>query len=224
MWMRVRLAKTGRARFLSHLDLQRAVERILRRADLPIAFSQGFNPHPRVSFGSALATGTSSEGEFLDVELTRPVAPEEFVARTNAVAPAGLRVLEARRAPEGGASLAALLDAAEYRITLEGVDPERLARAVEDFLAADEVVVTRTGKSGPRPVNIRPQVYHLEMTGPGELRAVVQTGPRGNLKPEDLVAALRPAIGEPVRVESHRLMLYRRDPETGALTEPWSLK
>jgi len=221
--MRVRLAKTGRARFLSHLDLQRAIERILRRADLPIAYSQGFNPHPRVSFGSALATGTSSEGEFIDVELAQPVAPEEFVARANACSPEGIRLLEARPAPEGGDSLMALLDAAEYRITLEGVEPERLARAVEAFLAAEEVVVTRKGKSGPRPVNIRPQVYRLEVTAPGQLRAVVQTGSKGNLKPEDLVAALRPEIGDGARVESHRLMLYHRDPETGALIEPWSL-
>lgn len=226
MKLRVRLSKTGTARFFSHLDLQSALERILRRADLPIAYSQGFSPHPRISFGSALATGASSEGEFIDLELSRPVNPAEFLAQANAFSPRGLRFMEAREVPAKGDSLMALLDAAEYLLTLSGAALESLKEAVDRFRAAEVVDVVKEGRSGPRQVNIRPQVYDLEVTGADQLRAVVQTGPNGNLKPEDLVNGLRslsPELGEPALVQTHRLMLYRRDPGAGALLDPWSL-
>lgn len=225
--LRVRLAKTGMARFFSHLDLQRTLERTLRRAGLPIAYSQGFSPHPRISFGSALATGSSSEGEFIDMELTQEMEPDAFVGQANAHCPQGLRLMEARRlATVKGDSLMALINAAAYRLTLTGANADRLKAAVDGFLAVEVVEVTREGRTGPRPVNIRPQVYALEVTGPGELRALVQTGPQGNLKPEDLVTGLRtlaPELATLALSQTHRLMLYRRDPETGALTEPWAL-
>jgi radical SAM-linked protein len=224
--LRVRLSKTGMARFFSHLDLQRTLERVLRRAGLPIAYTQGFSPHPKVSFASALATGTSSEGEFLDVELAQPMEPAEFVAQANAFCPPGLRFVEARPTVQKGDSLMALIDAAEYRLTVTGASAERLDAAVQAFLAAAAVEVTKEGRTGARQVNIRPQVYQLEVTGPNELRAVVQTGPQGNLKPEDLVSGLRsvaPDLGDVALSLTHRLMLYRRDPETGALIEPWEL-
>ncbi len=221
------MAKTDMARFFSHLDLQRTLERVIRRAGLPIAFTQGFNPHMKISYASALATGTSSEGEFVDVELTEELAPNTFLDAVNAVSPAGLRVLEARVLPGAkGDSLTSLLTAAEYRLTLADGDLTHLPAAVDAFLAAPVVTVTKEGKTGPRQVDIRPQAYALEVTGPAELRAVVQTGPQGNLRPDDLVSGLKavaPALGEVTLAQAHRLMLYRRDPESGALLEPWDL-
>ncbi|WP_273381552.1 TIGR03936 family radical SAM-associated protein [Symbiobacterium thermophilum] len=226
MRLRIRLAKLGLARFLSHLDFQRVVERGLRRAELPLAFTQGFNPHPRISYASALATGTSSEGEFIDVDLTEPVEPEAFVSRANAALPADVRLLEARPAPEGGESLMALVNAAEYRLTLQGADEEALRQAVARFLEAEQVVVTREGPAGSRSVDIRPHVYSLAVEGPGELRALVQTGSAGNVRPDEVVAGLIRCAPDLAGVElalAHRLMLYRRDPETGICAEPWSL-
>lgn len=226
--LRIRLSKTGMARFFSHLDLQRTLERVLRRASLPIAYTQGFSPHPRISFASALATGTSSEGEFIDVELSQPMAPNEFLAQANAQCPPGLRLLEARPTELKGDSLMSLLDAAEYllTLTLEGGASDRLADAVAAFLAAELVEVTKEGRTGPRLVNIRPQVFALAALGPNQLRALLQTGSQGNLKPDDLVAGLRslaPDLGPVTLAQAHRVMLYRRDPESGALAEPWAL-
>lgn len=226
MKLRVRLAKEGPARFFSHLDLQRTLERSLRRAGLPIAYTQGFSPHPRISFASALATGTSSQGEFIDVELAEAMAPEAFVAQANQFCPTGLALQEARVAPETKDSLMALLDAAEYRLTLSGVTPEALEGAVAAFLAATEVEVTKESRSGARQVNIRPQVHQVEVVGPRQIRAVLQTGPQGNLKPDDLLKGLKavaPELAEAALAESHRLMLYRRDPESGRLLTPWEL-
>ena len=226
MKLRVRFSKQGLARFFSHLDLQRTLERILRRASLPIAYSQGFNPHPRISFASALATGTGSEGEFFDVELTEDVTPAAFLAQANLSCPAGLRMEEAHPAPEKGESLMALVNAAAYRLTVAGADEGALREAVAELMAREEVVITKGGKKGPRPVNIRPLLFGLEIEGANTLRAVVQTNPQGNLKPEELVTALRslmPGGAEFELAQAHRLMLYQRDAKTGKLTEPWEL-
>jgi radical SAM-linked protein len=234
--LRIRLAKQHTARFFSHLDIQRTLERILRRAELPMAYSQGFNPHPRMSFASALATGVSSEGEFIDVDLTEPVAPEEFVVRANRCSPPGLTFVEAREVPAKGDSLFSLVDTADYRITLQAADVQVVADAVAAFLAADVVEVAKEGKRGTRLVNIREQVYALtvegslpEPDGAGlvvNLRAVLQSGSQGSLKSETLaegLALVSPAFSDCVLVSAHRLMIYRREPRTGALQLPWDL-
>jgi radical SAM-linked protein len=237
--LRVRLAKQHLAKFHSHLDLQRTMERVLRRAGLPLAYSQGFSPHPKMSFGSALATGTSSEGEFVDIELSEPMEPEVFVARANHFCPPGLMLVEARVAPEKGDSLFSLLDVAEYRLTVKvpGSGAGAVAEAVAAFLARDVVDLEKETKRGTRRVNIREQVYSLAVEGllpdPGgdavlvNLRVQAQSGSQGNLKPEVLLEGLQavaePSLATAELVGAHRLMLFRRDPESGALLEPWGL-
>lgn len=239
MLLRVRLAKQHMARFFSHLDLQRTLERSLRRADLPIAYTQGFNPHPRISFGSALATGSSSEGEFIDIELAEPVAPDAFVAQANRYCPPGLRLLEARAVACKGDALFAGLDVAEYRLTLS-VPPSVGAGAVEAavaaFLSAAAVEVEKETKRGNRLVNIRELVHALQVetvlpapSGEGSvvnLRTLLQSGQQGSLKPALLLEGLKliaPPIAPAELVGEHRLMQYRRNPETGALEEPWDV-
>lgn len=231
MKIRVRLAKDPAARFLSHLDLQRTLERSLRRAEIPFAMSLGFNPHPRISFASALAVSITSEAEFVDVELSEDLAPAEFVRRLNAGFPPGLSAAEARRVPDDAPTLMALVDAADYRIAValatDSIAPA-LVDGIGEFLARDEVQVQKESKGSTKTVNIRPQVYKLELTGAAggsaDLLALVQSGSGGNLRPEDLVAGLAvvaPAwSGARVR-QAHRLAVYHRDGER--LVEPWEL-
>ncbi|HEY3363733.1 MAG TPA: TIGR03936 family radical SAM-associated protein [Symbiobacteriaceae bacterium] len=237
MKLRVRVAKQHQAIYFSHLDLLRTLERSLRRAALPLAYTQGFSPHPRVSFAAALATGHSSEGEFIDVELTDDLDPADFVARANRTCPPGLSFVEAREAPEGD-SLQSLLNMSEYRMTLSlpAADPEGLAAGVTEFLRREAVEVTKEGKRGAHLVNIRPQVHKLSLEavlpGPGgdgavaNLRVVLEMGNQGNLKPDDLLTGLQ-AVSERFRpaelVRAHRLTMYRHNPRTGALEEPWDL-
>lgn len=231
MKIRVRLAKGPAARFLSHLDLQRTLERSLRRAEIPFAMSLGFSPHPRISFAAALAVGITSEAEFVDVELTEEMAPEEFVRRLNAGFPAGLSVAEARRVPDTAPTLMALMDAADYRITVAlpaPTPPAELAAGLSDLLARSEVLVAKETKSGLKTVNIRPQVYRLELAvatdGDVDLLALVQSGSAGNLRPEDLVAglaAVAPGWGGARERQAHRLAVYHRQGQR--LVEPWEL-
>lgn len=228
MKIRVQYAKEGRLRFLSHLDVQRTLARAFRRSGLPVAYSQGFNPHPRISFGSALATGVSSEGEFFDLNLTEPVAPDQLTAVLNRALPDGLRVVEAREVPEQQDSLMSLLNAAKYRLTLElgPAEPQVLRTAVAAFLQREAVPFLRQGKKGKVPVDIRKQVYELSAASENVLLATVQNGSEGSLKPAELLEGLKQVAPElePVRLRDvHRLICLRWDPETGSGQLPWAL-
>ena len=125
--IRVRFAKRGRLRFLSHRDVARSVERAVRRAGIPVAHSHGFSPHPRLSWIGAAPTGAASEAEYLEIGLTRPLDPADLAAALDAALPDGLDVLAAAEAE--GTPLAERIDASEWRIELPGISPDDLRRA-----------------------------------------------------------------------------------------------
>src|SRR6188472_4493375 len=129
--LRIRYAKRGPLRFTSHRDFARAFERALRRAGVPIAFSQGFTPHPKVSYASAAPTGVASEAEYLEIGLRAVVDPAELVRALDAALSPGLDVLEAVESPlTGGGSLADRIDASSWRIELPGITGHDIAVAV----------------------------------------------------------------------------------------------
>src|SRR5690348_13569796 len=146
--VRLRYAKRGPLRFTSHRDFARAFERAIRRAGVPIAYSQGFSPHPKISYVGASPTGVASEAEYLELGLRDEVDPGRLRLALDAALSPGLDVLEAVTA-DGGA-LADRIDVSRWRIELDGVSPERLAAAVAAFEAASEVLVERMTKQGRR--------------------------------------------------------------------------
>jgi radical SAM-linked protein len=158
--VRVRYAKRGRLRFTSHRDIARAVERALRRARVPMAFSAGFSPHPRISWVGAAPTGVASEAEYVELGLAVRVDPEALRADLDASLPPGLDVLEVVEAPPG-TSLPDRVEASHWSVLLPGVEPADAERAVGAFLAAEEVVVERLTKSGRRPLDARAAVVRL---------------------------------------------------------------
>jgi radical SAM-linked protein len=151
--IRVRFAKRGRLRFLSHRDVARSVERAVRRAGIPVAHSHGFSPHPRLSWIGAAPTGAASEAEYLEIGLTRPLDPASLAAALDAALPEGLDVLAAAAAE--GSPLAERIDASEWRIEVPGVTLAELGRAVAALEAAEAVVVERVTPSGRRQVDVR---------------------------------------------------------------------
>lgn len=165
--LRIRYAKRGPLRFTSHRDFARAFERAVRRAGLPIAFSQGFTPHPKISYASAAPTGAASEAEYLEVGLSSPVEPGWARAVLDAALSPGLDVLDVRVAATGG-GLADRLTASRWLIELPGVATGRLAAAVDAFLAADEVMVERMTKQGRRRFDARGAVVALSVRPPAE--------------------------------------------------------
>ncbi len=170
--VRVRYAKRGRMRFTSHRDIGRAFERAVRRAGLPVAYSSGFNPHPRLSYAGAAPTGAASEAEYLEVALAERCDPVTLGAALDRAMPPGLDVVEAVTAQPG--SLADRLQASAWRLRLAGVEPDAARVAVAAFLAAGAVEVDRMTKRGLRTFDARAAVVRLDVREPASGPA---TGP-----------------------------------------------
>ena len=191
--LRVRYAKRGRLRFSSTRDFQRALERALRRAAVPMAFSAGFHPHPKISYANAAPTGTASEAEYFEISVTERVDPARVRAALDEALPAGLDILEVVEAVPG--ALADRLQASDWVMEFRGMPVESLERAAEQLLAQERVEVTRVMKNGPRTFDVRGAVVSLHVS-PSEdatcaiLRAVVRhTTPA--VRPDDVLCALQ---------------------------------
>lgn len=193
--LRLRYAKRDRLRFASHRDFQRAFERALRRAEIPIAFSAGFSPHPKVSYANAAPTGAASEAEYLEIAVTAVCDPERVRAALDEALPPGLDIVEVvqARTPD----FAERLQASCWRIELPGVSPQQVQGAVAALLAAQEVIVERLTKQGRRSFDARGAIDRLEVVAsagePGGcviLTAVVRHG-TPTVRPDDVLAALR---------------------------------
>lgn len=211
--VRLRYAKRGRLRFASTRDFQRALERALRRADVPMAFSAGFHPHPRISYANAAATGAASEAEYVELALCRRVDPDALRLALDEALPAGLDVLQVVDVAElGPGSLADRLQASVWVVAMRDQPPGPVATAVADLLSRDEASVTRTFKNGPRTFDVRSAIVSLrvldavaETTVPGEVLAafgsdcailhmvVRHTTPA--VRPDDILTALRSVSG-----------------------------
>jgi radical SAM-linked protein len=159
--LRLRYAKRGRLRFSSHRDFQRAFERALRRADVPMAYSAGFSPHPRISYANAAPTGAASEAEYVEIAVMRRCDPARLRAALDQALPPGLDVVELVEAGSGG--LADRLEGSVWRIELPGADPGQVATAIAGFLAAERVEVQRLTKTGQRTFDTRNAVIRLDL-------------------------------------------------------------
>lgn len=232
--LRVRYAKRGRLRFSSHRDFQRALERALRRAEVPIAYSAGFSPHPKVSYANAAPTGAASEAEYLELALSTRTDPELVRAGLDAALPAGLDLVEVVEVPAGAGPLADRLQASAWRLVLPGVEPERALEAVRALLAAGSVPVQRLTTSGTRTldpaaalVRAEPGVDEgLSVGGPVPMTCAIlhvvvrHTTPA--VRPDDVLAALRVVadLAPPSPPVVTRLAQGPLDEADGTVTDP----
>ncbi len=188
--LRIRYAKRGRLRFTSHRDFSRAFERALVRARVPMAYSSGFNPHPRISYAGAAPTGSASEAEYLEIGLATRVAPDDVRRDLDAVMPDGLDVVAVAESP--GGALADRLTASRWRIDT-GAEPDALAGAVGEFLAAEAVSVERMTKKGLREFDCRAAVVSLAADGAALDLLLRHTVPA--VRPDDVLTGLRAVAG-----------------------------
>lgn len=200
MRMVMRFGKNARLRFISHLDLQRFYQRALNRSGLPIAFSQGFNPHPVMAFASALALGWTSEYEMLDVKLAVPIGRRKAEEAMRGALPEDLPVLEVKLIDDRASSLMPLVRASDYRISGSGISREML----DDFLARESVMAMRKTKSGEKLVDIRPMALDLRLED-ADLMARLSLTDKDTLKPDLLVRTITGTDPEAMRI--HRLAL-----------------
>ena len=193
--LRVRYAKRGRLRFSSTRDFQRALERALRRAGVPMAFSAGFHPHPKISYANAAPTGTASEAEYFEISVTEQVDTESVRAALDEALPDGLDVLEVVAAAPG--ALADRLQGSDWVMDFPGLSEADLQRAADQLLALERVEVTRTFKTGPKTFDVRSAVVSMTTEASQRpdcaiLRVVVRhTTPA--VRPDDVLTALRAA-------------------------------
>ncbi|MEU1041098.1 TIGR03936 family radical SAM-associated protein [Streptomyces sp. NPDC005551] len=241
--IRLRYTKRGRLRFTSHRDFQRAFERALRRAEVPMAYSAGFTPHPKVSYANAAPTGTGSEAEYLEIALTEARDPDKLRELLDESLPTGLDITEAVEARTSG--LADRLTASVWELRLDGVTPEDARRAVDAFNAAETVEVQRRTKNGMRTFDARAAVAGLEADGP---RSEASSSPDGApdpqadrptdqpcailrlvvrhvtpaVRPDDVLSGLRAVadLAPPVAAAVTRLAQGLFDEETGTVTDP----
>ncbi|MFI1483700.1 TIGR03936 family radical SAM-associated protein [Streptomyces sp. NPDC020747] len=248
--IRLRYTKRGRLRFTSHRDFQRAFERALRRAEVPMAYSAGFTPHPKVSYANAAPTGTGSEAEYLEIALTHARDPEKLRLLLDESMPVGLDIIDAVEARTSG--LADRLTASVWELRLDGVTPEDAERAVDAFTSAEAVEVQRRTKNGMRTFDARGAVASLEArtaqpeahTAQPEaqksqsethspqpdrptdqacaiLRLVVRHVTPA-VRPDDVLSGLRAVadLAPPVPAAVTRLAQGLFDEETGTVTDP----
>ncbi|MEU9699901.1 TIGR03936 family radical SAM-associated protein [Streptomyces sp. NPDC047981] len=226
--IRLRYTKRGRLRFTSHRDFQRAFERALRRAEVPMAYSAGFTPHPKVSYANAAPTGTGSEAEYLEIALTEARDPETLRALLDESLPAGLDITDAVEARTSG--LADRLTASVWELRLDGVTPEDAQKAVDAFLAAETVEVQRKTKNGIRSFDARSAVAELQARSAADrpldnacaiLRLVVRHVTPA-VRPDDVLSGLRAVadLAPPVPAAVTRLAQGLFDEESGTVTDP----
>ena len=212
----IRFGKQPRLRFISHLDLQRFFQRALNRTGLPVAYTQGFNPHAVMSFGSALALGWTSEYEILDVKLSVPMGRKRTEEAMRQALPEDLPVMEVRMVDDRHPAPMAMVRASDYEIALSGENAGAVLDAADAFLASEQVMAVRKTKSGEKEIDIRPLAISLERAG-DVLLARLKLTETDTLKPDLLVNSLAKLAGvEPPEARIHRKCLLGED-ESGAL-------
>jgi len=220
MKVRVRFNKLGKIRWTSHRDVARMWERAFRRLSLPLAYTQGFSPRPKVSFGLALSTGHESLAEYLDLELAAgtPLDVSTLAARLSPALPAGIDVQAAVTLDDRAGSLQEEVTSCDWLIEVTGADAGRLPELAASALAAQSLVVTRQRKGHDVTDDVRPAILSLDAgttdTGNAVLRCELATQPRG-LRPAELLGALSPELEEGLVRRLHQWI--QRD---GARWEP----
>jgi radical SAM-linked protein len=224
--LRLRYTKRGRLRFISHRDFARAFERALRRARVPMAYSAGFSPHPKISYVGAAPTGVASEAEYLEIGLAKRCDPAAVRRALDESLPPGIDVLEC--VESRGGSLADRIDTSIWEVALPGVDEPSAAAAVAAFLASEWVPVERLTKNGRRLLDARAAVLRADTTAgetaagaPCAILRVVVRHVTPAVRSDDILSGLRSVAGlEPAApAEATRLAQGQLD-DTGRLLDP----
>ena len=187
--------KGERIRHIGHLDIQRSVQRGLRRSGLPVAYSNGFNPHILITFASALSTGACGTREIMDVTMAEKVSAEEFLEKMNRAMPPEMQLSEARQLDQKHPALMASLRAARYDLLIR--DPEqaeKLAAAIPGMLAKETIPAMRKTKTALKECDIKPLIYELKSDGQHILATLMLTE-REACKPGMLLEALTREAG-----------------------------
>ena len=182
--LRLRWSKGEEVRFTSHLDVLRTFERAIRRSGIPIAYSEGFHPHPKIAFGPPLPLGLISEAEYLDLQLTEPFS-NQFLLRLNKALPQGFKILEAKTIFTKAESLSSAINSALYKTELP-LTEEEIKEKIEYTLSQRNLMASRVSKEELKEVDIRFEIFKLEIED-SILRMILSVGSSGYAKPQEVL-------------------------------------
>ena len=191
MKLRIKFRKFGAVRFIGHLDLMRFFQKMIRRAELDIAYSKGFSPHQIMSFAAPLGVGLESNGEYVDVEMNSVTTSADMIKRLNAASVEGIEILSIRLLPENCANAMASVAAASYTVRFrEGRSPKADYRnGLPEFLKSDEIPYKKETKKGSVTLNLKPAIYELQIEEDGSIYMLVNASSSGNIKPAMILEA-----------------------------------
>ena len=209
MKMIAKFSREGAACYMSHLDLLRCVQRTLRRAGIPLSYSQGFNPHPILSFAQAMGVGLATTGDYFEVGLSEDMTPQAFVQSFNDAAAPGVHVLQARPAAEREKTIMSQVEAATYRFFIQEPLQAAFKPALADLMGAAEYIFEKKSKSGVKQDNMKPRILQAEIQG-DEIVAQLSCG-NDNLQPKAFWQALCDLSGTQAKTKILRTELWRRE-------------
>lgn len=186
-------------KFIGHLDVMRYFQKVMRKADVDIRYSEGFSPHQIMSFAAPLGVGLESRGEYVDIEVLSTDSSKEMLRRISEMMVEGMEALEYKLLPDTAANAMSIVAAADYRVRFRpGYEPKDwsvFANGLTAFLAQDEILMLKQTKKGEKEINIRPMIYQLELQD-DTLMMQIATGSAANLKPEAVVRAYMESLGQ----------------------------
>jgi len=197
-------------KYISHLDLMRLWERALRRAALPLAFSEGFTPHPRLALAAPLPVGVTASAELMEVYLHQRVSPRFFLEQIRPQLPAGIDVSQVEEAPLGAPSLQSLVRMAEYAVEVEvPMERQEVEAKIAGLMEQKTLPIQRPRPSGPKSLDLRALVCRVWVESAEGARCrlgmLLRSDPQGSGRPEEVAAAL--GLGEPLSMHRVRLVL-----------------
>jgi radical SAM-linked protein len=215
--LRMKFEKNDLLKYISHLDMMRTFARAMRRANLPLSFSQGFTPRPRIVFASALPVGVTSSGEYMDVEFKEEIKPEEAACKLNGVLPRGLYIKKVNYT-QGCPTLSSLNGALYLTdITLENdILKQILMDGISNLLAEKRIIVEKSVRGKTKQVDIAPLIYGIRLLsftkGFAQLNMELSMGQEGNVTPQMVIMAFEKMLHQEVKISKvHRedMFIYK---------------
>ena len=227
--IRVKYKKEDEMIFISHLDLQRLLQRAFRRAKINLSYSEGFNPHPKMSYGNALALGVESQGEYVDIEIEDDIEVDEFLERINNQLPEGLKFIKGQEIDPKTPSLSSVIVYGEYIFNIDLDTPlskEFVKSRVLNFVKSEEIIVTKTNKKGRKvEVDIRPLIKNFDLVSLDDKKvtfeSTIATGSKANLNINILIPQILNMLD--LEIDPREVSVLRRDlyaMEDGQLVTP----
>lgn len=205
MKIRIRFEKQGQMKFIGHLDMVRYFQKVMRRANVDICYSEGFSPHQKMSFAAPLSVGVISKGEYFDIEVNSSLSSKEMIKNINAQNVEGVKVVSYKELPEGAKNAMSIVAGADYFVYTDLFTEDQ----VNDFYAQDEINILKKTKKSEKIVDIKPMIHEMKFNEDGIFMKVSQ-GSAANLKPDLVMSALEQFTGAklPEFVQYERLDMY----------------